>query len=187
MNHKFYNLQIIYMQRILLLPPCLLFYVFTFSQNVGIGTSNPRATLDVNGSIRSNSLTTPLLLITTGGNASDFLIKSNADGEVGYRKGHSGVGLNYIIAIQGEYPDPNAPPPQGTILGEIKLVSGNIAPNGWMFCNGQLVLINYYPTLFALLGTTYGGNGTQTFRIPDLRNTVPVGQGPNWALGERSN
>jgi microcystin-dependent protein len=154
---------------------------------VGIGTDNPSATLDVNGSLRSGSVTTPALTITTGGEVSDFIIKSNTTGDIGFRKGNAAVGLNYIICIQGEYPSENPPPAAGPILGEIKLVCGNVAPYGWVFCNGQLMAVNLHMNLFTLIGTTYGGNGVTTFQLPDMRNTVPVGQGSNWALGERSN
>jgi microcystin-dependent protein len=74
-------------------------------------------------------------------------------------------------------------------LGEIALFAGNFAPRGWAFCNGQLLPINQNQALFAILGTTYGGNGQTTFALPDLRNRVPIhqGQGPgltNRVLGE---
>ena len=55
------------------------------------------------------------------------------------------------------------------------LVSFNYAPQGWMFCDGSLLPISQYQALFSLLGTTYGGNGTTTFGLPDLRSRVPVG------------
>jgi microcystin-dependent protein len=56
----------------------------------------------------------------------------------------------------------------------------NFAPKGWALCNGQLLPINQNQALFALLGTTYGGNGQTTFALPDLRGRVPIssGQGP---------
>ncbi|MFN2533233.1 MAG: phage tail protein, partial [Pyrinomonadaceae bacterium] len=60
-------------------------------------------------------------------------------------------------------------------LGEIKLISWNFAPQGWAFCNGQLLPINQNQALFSILGTTYGGNGQTTFALPDLRGRVPVG------------
>jgi microcystin-dependent protein len=65
-------------------------------------------------------------------------------------------------------------------LGMIILFGGNFAPRGWAFCNGQLLAINQNTALFSLLGTTYGGNGTTTFALPDLRGRVPLhfGQGP---------
>jgi microcystin-dependent protein len=65
-------------------------------------------------------------------------------------------------------------------LGEIRMFAGNFAPAGWALCDGQLVAISQNDTLFQLIGTTYGGNGTSTFALPDLRSRVPVhmGQGP---------
>jgi microcystin-dependent protein len=76
-------------------------------------------------------------------------------------------------------------------LAEIILFAGNFAPKGWAFCNGQLLPINQNQALFALLGTTYGGNGQTSFALPDLRDRVPIhrGQGPGLTLrvlGERS-
>ncbi|MCC3156312.1 tail fiber protein [Hymenobacter sp. 15J16-1T3B] len=62
-------------------------------------------------------------------------------------------------------------------IGEIRPISSNYAPRGWAFCNGQLLAINQNQALFSLLGTTFGGNGVNTFGLPDLRSRVPVGTG----------
>jgi|HubBroStandDraft_1064217.scaffolds.fasta_scaffold315072_2 microcystin-dependent protein len=62
-------------------------------------------------------------------------------------------------------------------LGEIRLVGFNFAPQGWFLCQGQTLAIQQYAALFSLLGTTYGGNGTSTFNLPDLRGRVPIHQG----------
>ena len=62
-------------------------------------------------------------------------------------------------------------------LGELRLVPFDFAPRGWALCEGQLLPINQNQALFALLGTTYGGNGRTTFALPDLRGRVPVGAG----------
>lgn len=59
-------------------------------------------------------------------------------------------------------------------LGEIQMFAGNYAPKGWALCQGQLLPINQNQALFSLLGTTYGGNGTTTFALPDLRSRVPI-------------
>jgi microcystin-dependent protein len=69
-------------------------------------------------------------------------------------------------------------------LGEIMLFAGAFAPRGWALCNGQLLPINQNQALFAILGTTYGGNGQTTFALPNLRGRVPIhfGQGPGLAL-----
>lgn len=65
-------------------------------------------------------------------------------------------------------------------LAEIRIFPYNFAPRGWAFCQGQLLAISQNTALFALLGTTYGGNGITTFGLPDLRGRagVHVGQGP---------
>lgn len=69
-------------------------------------------------------------------------------------------------------------------LSEIKIVSFNFPPKGWALCNGQFLPINQNQALFALLGTTYGGNGQTTFALPNLRGRVPIHMGNGHALGE---
>ncbi len=61
-------------------------------------------------------------------------------------------------------------------LGEIRQTAFAFAPKGWALCNGQLLPINQNQALFALLGTTYGGNGITNFALPDLRGRTPVHQ-----------
>jgi microcystin-dependent protein len=68
-------------------------------------------------------------------------------------------------------------------LGEIKIVSFNFAPYGWAACDGQIMQINQNQALYALLGTTYGGNGTTTFALPDFRGKVPLHFGTGFNLG----
>ncbi len=65
-------------------------------------------------------------------------------------------------------------------IGMIIMFAGSFEPNGWAFCNGQLLSISQYTALFSILGTTYGGDGVRTFALPDLRGRVSVhaGQGP---------
>lgn len=69
-------------------------------------------------------------------------------------------------------------------LSEIKIVSFNFPPKGWALCNGQFLPINQNQALFALLGTTYGGNGQTTFALPNLRGQVPIHMGNGHTLGE---
>lgn len=73
-------------------------------------------------------------------------------------------------------------------VGELRIFAGNFAPQGWLMCDGQVVSISDYDTLFNLLGTTYGGDGQSTFGIPDLRGRVPVhqgsGPGQNYVMGQ---
>jgi microcystin-dependent protein len=73
-------------------------------------------------------------------------------------------------------------------LGEIRIISFNYAPKFYAFCSGQILIIAQNSALFALLGTTYGGNGQTTFALPDLRGRIPIGAGqgvglPNWPQG----
>ena len=69
-------------------------------------------------------------------------------------------------------------------IGEIRMFAGNFAPAGWMFCDGQLLPISEYETLFNLIGTTYGGDGQETFSLPDLRGRLPIHQGGGFVLAE---
>jgi microcystin-dependent protein len=69
-------------------------------------------------------------------------------------------------------------------IGEIRMFAGNFAPQGWALCDGQLLSIAENDTLFALIGTTYGGDGQSTFALPDLRGRIPIHAGNNHTLGE---
>jgi len=76
-------------------------------------------------------------------------------------------------------------------IGEIRMFAGNFAPYQWAICDGSLLPIAQNNALFAVIGTTYGGNGTTTFAVPDMRGRVPVhcGAGPglaNVVLGEKA-
>jgi microcystin-dependent protein len=74
-------------------------------------------------------------------------------------------------------------------VGEIRMFGGNFAPNGWMFCEGQTLPISENDVLFQLIGTTYGGDGQETFNLPNLASRVPIhmGTGPDgttYQIGE---
>lgn len=69
-------------------------------------------------------------------------------------------------------------------VGEIRLFAGNFAPAGWMFCDGSILPISQFDTLFNLIGTTYGGDGQGTFALPDLRGRVPMHQGNGQVVGQ---
>jgi microcystin-dependent protein len=69
-------------------------------------------------------------------------------------------------------------------VGEIRMFGGNFAPAGWMFCEGQLLPISENETLFNLIGTTYGGDGQETFALPDLRGRLPIHQGNSFILAQ---
>ena len=133
-----------------------------------------------------------------GGVALSSTLKADAAGTTGVAG--SGASLNnmqpaltvgYIIALQGVFPSQSGSggSTQGTILGEVRRFAGNFVPGGWAAADGSLLQISQNQALFSLLGTTYGGNGTSTFALPDLRGRTPIhfGQGPglaNRALGE---
>ncbi|SDH95871.1 Microcystin-dependent protein [Chryseobacterium taeanense] len=77
------------------------------------------------------------------------------------------------------------------LMGVIKVFSGNFAPRGYMFCNGNLLSIARYTALFSILGTTYGGDGITTFALPNLNGRLPIGAGTSSAgesyeLGEEA-
>ncbi|WP_408896004.1 phage tail protein [Nocardioides sp. R1-1] len=74
-------------------------------------------------------------------------------------------------------------------LGEIRMFGGSFAPNGWLFCQGQQLMISEYDALYTLIGTTYGGDGQETFHLPDLQGRIPIHQvtatpGTAYPLGE---
>lgn len=68
-------------------------------------------------------------------------------------------------------------------LGEIRMFAGNFAPLNWNLCDGSLLNIAEYDALFSLLGTTYGGDGETTFRLPDMRGRVPIHRSLDYTLG----
>jgi microcystin-dependent protein len=76
-------------------------------------------------------------------------------------------------------------------VGEIRMFGGNFPPSGWAFCQGQSMAISENDTLFNLIGTTYGGDGQETFNLPDLQGRLPMhmGQGSglsNYTIGEKA-
>jgi microcystin-dependent protein len=71
-------------------------------------------------------------------------------------------------------------------IGEIRIFAGNFAPVGWAFCDGQLMPIAENDALFNLIGTTYGGDGQETFALPDLQGRLPLHQGSGFIIGQRA-
>jgi microcystin-dependent protein len=74
-------------------------------------------------------------------------------------------------------------------VGEIRMFAGNFPPNGWAICNGQPLPISENDVLFQLIGTTYGGDGQETFNLPDLQSRVPIHMGTgsdgiNYQIGD---
>jgi microcystin-dependent protein len=104
--------------------------------------------------------------------------------------------LHYIICVQGVFPVSGG----GTLepvdrttpfIGEIKAVAISALPTGYMECDGHTLTPSSYTALYTILGTTYGGDGSTTFALPDLRDAVPIGAGPGpggqfYSLGQRT-
>ncbi len=95
----------------------------------------------------------------------------------------AGLALNYIICTTGVYPSRGNPLGEESYLGEVRAYAGAQIPTGWMLAQGQLLPITQNTALFSLFGTTYGGNGTTTFALPDLRDRVAVGADNTHTLG----
>jgi microcystin-dependent protein len=91
--------------------------------------------------------------------------------------------LNYCIALNGIYPSRNISDP---FLGTIGLFGFDFTPRGWAQCNGQILAISANSALFSLIGTTYGGDGSTTFALPDLRGRVAIHEGTGAGLTNRS-
>ncbi|HEX9022755.1 MAG TPA: tail fiber protein [Geobacteraceae bacterium] len=70
-------------------------------------------------------------------------------------------------------------------IGEIRIFAGNFAPDGWFFCNGQMLGVQQYLALYAVISNTYGGNGTTTFALPNLQAYAPMGAGAGPTLTPR--
>jgi microcystin-dependent protein len=76
-----------------------------------------------------------------------------------------------------------------SMMGQITIFAGNFPPQGWKFCQGQILPISEYEALYTILGTTYGGDGQTTFALPNLSGRSPVSSGQlkggsNWQLGQ---
>ena len=70
------------------------------------------------------------------------------------------------------------------MIGEIRMFAGNFPPVGWAFCDGSLISISENDVLFTLIGTTYGGDGQNTFALPDFRGRAPISVSPQNSMGE---
>lgn len=125
----------------------------------------------------SSAVNPPLtsLLMFDGSNwVSKNLVIGQAGGNQPVNIRQPYLGMNYCIALYGVFPSQSGINPY---IGEVELFGFSFAPVGWAQCNGQLLSIVANEALFALLGTTYGGNGVTTFALPDLRGRNPIGQG----------
>ena len=159
------------------------------AQNVGVGTDSAVEKLEVTGNTKANGF-----FMNGTAQVYDFLIQLSQSGEVGYRKGHGGLGINFIICVVGVYPAGNAPTAttsEASFLGDIKILAGNVIPKGWRLCNGDLLSVNTNQALFSILGNLYGGTYPTNFALPDLRGKTLVGAGANpagynWTRAQQS-
>jgi microcystin-dependent protein len=105
------------------------------------------------------------------------LITSNTGGNQSFSIRNPYQSVNCIIALFGVFPSRSQIEP---FIGQISWFSGNFAPRSWALCDGQLLAINSNTALFAIIGTTYGGDGRTTMALPDMRGRVPLhaGNGP---------
>jgi microcystin-dependent protein len=95
------------------------------------------------------------------------------------------LALNYIIALNGLVPSATASNDGFAIMGEVSLFAGNFAPAGWAIAAGQILPISAYPDLYNVLGVTYGGDGVNTFALPDLRGrSIIHATGNDYQLGD---
>ena len=93
------------------------------------------------------------------------------------------LALNFCIATTGTFPSHTGTSPN-MMYGDILLFAGNFIPAGYLACDGSLLSIATNDTLFSLIGTTYGGNGTTNFAVPDLRGRAPIHVGSGFSLGQ---
>ncbi len=91
------------------------------------------------------------------------------------------LAMNYCISAFGVFPSQNDYP----FVGEIRILGFNFEPVGWYKCDGQLLSIAENDVLFALIGTTYGGDGQTTYAVPDLRGRKPIHKGSGAGLTPR--
>ena len=131
--------------------------------------------------LRTSTITTAILSTLLVSDAFGLAMTDASGGSAAHDNIQPSLAINFLVNTGGAFEDG---------LGDIIVFGGNFAPSGYAQANGQLIDITQNPGLFALLGTTYGGDGRTTFALPDLRGRTPVhyGQGPglsNWRIGER--
>lgn len=96
------------------------------------------------------------------------------------------AGLGGAALLGRARPSSAATTASDPFVGELMLFAGNFAPVGWFFCDGSILDIGTYDVLFALIGTTYGGDGVTTFAVPDLRGRIPIHRGIGPGLSNRT-
>jgi microcystin-dependent protein len=96
------------------------------------------------------------------------------------------AGLGGAALLGRARPSDAAPTASDPFIGELMLFAGNFAPSGWFLCDGSILDIATYDVLFAVIGTTYGGDGVTTYALPDLRGRIPIHQGTGPGLSNRT-
>lgn len=120
---------------------------------------------------------TNLTNVTTSGNTSLTNVTTNGNTNLEIENGkriNKATTMNYYIAVEGTFPSTAGSIQNNTIVGEIRLFPAmNVQPTGWLPCEGQVLNILDHQALYSLIGTNYGGDGTTTFVLPDMRKAVP--------------
>ncbi len=99
------------------------------------------------------------------------------------------LAITYLIATNGIFPatfNDNSFDPSTQTLGQIAEFAGDFAPSGWALADGQLLSIDANPALFAVIGTTYGGDGIKTFALPNLDGRTTIGAGGAFPAGDET-
>ena len=113
-----------------------------------------------------------------------YALSGPAGGSQAHPNQQPSLALSCLIRLQGTFPGPGQTVLE-PFLGQMPIFAGNYGGAGISFASGQLLPINQNQALFSLLGTTYGGDGQTTFKLPDLRGRTPLGGGPGpWPLGQ---
>ena len=108
---------------------------------------------------------------------------SNTGGNQSINNMQPFIVINHVIALQGVYPSRSSI--YDPTIAEIMMFGGNFAPRGWAFCDGQLLSISANTALYSLIGTTFGGDGSTTFGLPDMRGRTAIHAGNGGGLTPR--
>jgi microcystin-dependent protein len=116
----------------------------------------------------------------------DDIIVSNKLGPIDLTNQNPSLDFNYIINVNGQFPSSGVDTGTGFFLGELVVDASIRTPSGWLPAQGQILSIANYPALFSLIGTTYGGDGTTTFALPNVMDSAIVGAGAGPGLTPRA-
>ena len=152
--------------------------------NVGLqGPTGPQGNVGIQGERGEQGIQGIQGIQGPTGNVGPPGANNDAGGGTGHPNMQPYLAVNFIINIDGSFPNPNvvsATP----YLGEIRLMAGSIVPKGWMICDGAMLLKNDYMLLFGVIGNMFGGDAITTFALPDFRSRVPLHVSPNYIIGQ---